>query len=62
MNSDSGIIVIMGDITDMDVDGVVNAANTRLLLGSGVAGSIRRKGGPSIQAECDELVGMALGS
>jgi len=61
MNSDSGIIVIMGDITDMDVDGVVNAANTRLLLGSGVAGSIRRKGGPSIQAECDELGPIPLG-
>ena len=61
MNSDSGIIVIMGDITDMDVDGVVNAANTRLLLGSGVAGSIRRKGGPSIQAECDEIGPIPLG-
>jgi len=61
MNSDSGIMVIMGDITDMAVDGIVNAANTRLVLGSGVAGSIRRKGGPSIQAECDELGPIPLG-
>ncbi|HET7290643.1 MAG TPA: macro domain-containing protein [Thermodesulfobacteriota bacterium] len=55
------IIISMGDITDMDVDGIVNAANTHLVLGSGVAGSIRRKGGPSIQAECDELGPIPLG-
>lgn len=55
------IIVIMGDITDMAVDGIVNAANTRLVLGSGVAGAIRKKGGPSIQAECDGLAPIPLG-
>lgn len=36
------IVVVMGDITDMEVDAIVNAANTDLFLGSGVAGSIRR--------------------
>lgn len=41
-----------GDITELDVDVVVNAANTQLILGSGVAGAIHRKGGPSIQEEC----------
>jgi O-acetyl-ADP-ribose deacetylase len=55
------IIISMGDITDMDVDGIVNAANTHLVLGSGVAGSIRKKGGPSIQAECDKLGPVPLG-
>jgi O-acetyl-ADP-ribose deacetylase (regulator of RNase III) len=44
-----------GDITELDVEAVVNAANENLRLGSGVAGAIRAKGGPSIQAECDRI-------
>lgn len=44
-----------GDITSLDVDAIVNAANSDLRLGAGVAGAIRRKGGPSIQAECDRI-------
>jgi len=55
------IIVTQGDITDMEVDAIVNAANTRLLLGSGVAGAIRRKGGDSIQKECDKIGSIPLG-
>jgi len=50
-----------GDITDATVDAIVNAANTQLLLGAGVAGAIRRKGGPAIQQECDALGPVALG-
>ena len=42
-----------GDITEQEVDAIVNAANSELLLGSGVAGAIASKGGPSIQQECD---------
>ncbi|MEM7410653.1 MAG: macro domain-containing protein [Myxococcota bacterium] len=42
-----------GDITAQDVDAIVNAANSALQLGSGVAGAIRERGGPSIQEECD---------
>ena len=61
MAEDVRIKVTMGDITDLDVDGIVNAANTHLVLGSGVAGAIRRKGGPSIQEECDELGPIPLG-
>jgi O-acetyl-ADP-ribose deacetylase len=52
---------VKGDITDMAVDAVVNAANTDLILGAGVAGAIRRKGGPHIQEECDRLGPIALG-
>jgi O-acetyl-ADP-ribose deacetylase (regulator of RNase III) len=50
----SGRIVLReGDLTQESVDAIVNAANSALLLGAGVAGAIRAKGGPSIQAECD---------
>ena len=44
-----------GDITQLDTDAIVNAANRQLQLGSGVAGAIRRRGGPSIQRECNEI-------
>jgi len=50
-----------GDITEMDTDAIVNAANAQLVLGGGVAGAIRRKGGPQIQAECDEIGGTFVG-
>lgn len=52
---------VEGDITAMDVDAVVNAANTDLILGAGVAGAIRNKGGPAIQEECDRIGPIALG-
>ena len=55
------IIIQKGDITDMKVDAIVNAANTDLVLGAGVAGAIRRKGGPSIQKECNEHGPIPLG-
>ncbi len=51
-----------GDITDLDVDAIVNAANEELKLGSGVAGAIREKGGPSIQEECDRIGGTPVGT
>ena len=50
-----------GDLTEMDTDAIVNAANNDLQLGGGVAGAIRRKGGPRIQAECNEIGTIPVG-
>ena len=47
------VVIITGDIAEQEVDAIVNAANNDLVLGAGVAGAIRRAGGPSIQDECD---------
>jgi O-acetyl-ADP-ribose deacetylase (regulator of RNase III) len=55
------IVLLEGDITEQEVDAVVNAANNRLILGAGVAGAIRERGGPSIQAECDALGPVEVG-
>lgn len=50
-----------GDLTEMDCDAVVNAANNDLLLGGGVAGAIRRKGGERIQEECNAIGSIPVG-
>lgn len=55
------IELAQGDITAMNVDAIVNAANEQLQLGSGVAGAIRRRGGPSIQDECNQIGGCPVG-
>jgi O-acetyl-ADP-ribose deacetylase (regulator of RNase III) len=47
--------LVMGDITAREVDAIVNAANSRLQHGGGVAGAIARKGGAVIQKESDEI-------
>jgi O-acetyl-ADP-ribose deacetylase (regulator of RNase III) len=53
--------LVEGDITEMESDAIVNAANAQLILGGGVAGAIRRKGGPDIQAQCSEIGGIFVG-
>lgn len=49
------------DITEMTTDAIVNAANANLVLGGGVAGAIRKKGGPEIQQECNKKAPIAVG-
>ncbi len=49
------------DITEMDTDAIVNAANAQLILGAGVAGAIKAKGGPRIQEECNAIGGTFVG-
>ena len=53
--------LVEGDITEMKTDAIVNAANSALKLGGGVAGAIARKGGPKIQEECDRIGGTFVG-
>lgn len=43
--------VVLGDITEVEVDAIVNAANSLMLMGGGVAGAIKRKGGEEIERE-----------
>jgi O-acetyl-ADP-ribose deacetylase (regulator of RNase III) len=57
----SKIVIQQGDLTEMDTDAIVNAANNDLVLGVGVAGAIRRKGGESIQRECDAIGSIPIG-
>src|ERR1700684_3061762 len=61
MNIADRIEIIEGDLTELDVDAIVNAANNDLQLGGGVAGAIRRKGGESIQRECDAVGSIPIG-
>src|SRR5579872_6003404 len=61
MSLSEKVALLQGDLTEMDVDAIVNAANNDLQLGGGVAGAIRRKGGDAIQQKCDAIGSIPIG-
>jgi O-acetyl-ADP-ribose deacetylase (regulator of RNase III) len=55
------LVLLQGDLTEMETDAIVNAANKNLILGAGVAGAIRTKGGAAIQEECNRIGDVPVG-
>lgn len=62
MSLEGKIILMQGDLTEMETDAIVNAANNDLQHGGGVAGAIRRKGGEIIQQESDAIGTIPIGT
>jgi len=60
--NDTLLELLEGDITDLNVDAIVNAANKDLIMGTGVAGAILSRGGESIQLECSRIGGAEVGT
>jgi O-acetyl-ADP-ribose deacetylase (regulator of RNase III) len=58
---DHAITVVRGDITQSQAEAVVNPANSRLIMGGGVAGAVRRAGGPTIEREALQRAPIRVG-
>lgn len=58
---DCTIAVRLGDITQVEADAVVNPANSRMIMGGGVAGALRRAGGPEIEKEALQRAPISVG-
>jgi len=58
---ETAVAVIHGDITQVEVDAIVNAANSNLIMGGGVAGAILRAGGRTIQEEANKKAPIPIG-
>ncbi|MHC4394409.1 MAG: macro domain-containing protein [Planctomycetota bacterium] len=54
--------LVEADITEMQTDAIVNAANAQLILGGGIAGAIKSKGGPKIQEQCRKIGSTLVGT
>jgi len=61
MSAKDRITIVRGDLTEQNVDAVVNAANNGLQMGGGVAGALSRKGGPAVQEDCNRVGPIPLG-
>lgn len=55
------VILVLGDITEVEADAIVNPANTMLIMGGGVAGAIKRKGGDEIEKEALKKAPLRIG-
>ena len=55
------IVIVRGDITEIEADAIVNPANVQMIMGGGVAGAIRRKGGEEIQQEASKKAPVHIG-
>ncbi len=53
--------LVKGDITEQETDAIINTANTLLILGSGLGGAIKAKGGESISKECSKIGPLKIG-
>lgn len=56
------LVLLRGNIVEVEADAIVNAANSALASGGGVDGAIHRAGGPTIMAECNKFDGCPTGS